>query len=279
MTKQIEAEGGELVLRNKNGSVAIIPARHRQEVLDMLKGGCSKCLDDYISKLPKMADVAKDGTVIPDKEPKELSEITIRGKKYPKGTIVTNNPNDSRIKAYKDSLDTYNFATDWMDKADNLIGKTIPFNREDENNIWSNTVYGRVDDKGALHDNLKPIGKSRFTLNDTNPPYEKNGIVVKGAKSTGDSITIADIPIYKKPTQPVIYQAFVNRMLPKGLPTSTKPTLKTLTVPDRIEKDSKTGKEYKGIDVTHYTDALGRYTAKLNLSTTPGIRGRISTNN
>jgi hypothetical protein len=56
MAKQIEAEGGELILRNKNGSVAIIPARHRQEVLDMLKDGCTNCLNDYISKLPKMKD-------------------------------------------------------------------------------------------------------------------------------------------------------------------------------------------------------------------------------
>jgi len=67
MAKQIEAEGGELVLRNKNGSVAIIPARHRAEVLGMLKDGCTNCLNDYISKLPKMSDYAEQGGI---KKPK-----------------------------------------------------------------------------------------------------------------------------------------------------------------------------------------------------------------
>lgn len=33
---------------------------------------------------------------------------TIRGKQYPKGTIVTNNPNDPRLRAYKDSLLIHN---------------------------------------------------------------------------------------------------------------------------------------------------------------------------
>ena len=69
MEKRIEAEGGELILRNKNGSVAIIPAKHRQEVLGMLKDGCTNCINDYISKLPKHTDIAKEGTQIPSTTP------------------------------------------------------------------------------------------------------------------------------------------------------------------------------------------------------------------
>jgi len=88
MAKQIEAEGGELVLRNKNGSVAIIPARHRQEVLGMLKDGCNNCLNDYISKLPKMANVAKDGTIVTDPPTKVPT-------KSPDGEII-----HERKKAY-----------------------------------------------------------------------------------------------------------------------------------------------------------------------------------
>lgn len=87
MTKNIEAEGGELILRNKNGSVAIIPAKYRQEALDMIKDGCTNCLNDMISKLPRMKDYAKDGTVVPDKIPTELESVTIRGKKYPADSL------------------------------------------------------------------------------------------------------------------------------------------------------------------------------------------------
>jgi len=64
MGTKVEAEGGELILRNDKGDIAIIPANHRQEVLDMIKDGCDNCLDDYIRRLPKKSDYAEDGTVI-----------------------------------------------------------------------------------------------------------------------------------------------------------------------------------------------------------------------
>lgn len=59
MDKHIEAEGGELVLRNSNNDVAIIPAKYRQEVLDMIKDGCKDCLNNLINKLPRMKDYPK----------------------------------------------------------------------------------------------------------------------------------------------------------------------------------------------------------------------------
>ena len=38
MKKQnIEVEGGELLIQSKEGHYAIIPAKHRQEVMDMVK--------------------------------------------------------------------------------------------------------------------------------------------------------------------------------------------------------------------------------------------------
>ena len=38
MNKQIvEAEGSELILKNKSGDHVIIPKKYRQEVLDMIK--------------------------------------------------------------------------------------------------------------------------------------------------------------------------------------------------------------------------------------------------
>ena len=165
-----------------------------------------------------------------------ISGPTIRGKQYPKGTIVTNDRNDPRLISYQDSVRLYN-------EANSLPDIFKPGDPE----------LRRVFDLWA----------GRGT--EINPVDIRN-------RDTGGY----PIPVFKKPTQPVIYQPFVNGMTPKGLPAPTQPTSQMLNMPDRIEMDSRKGTEYKGINISHYTDGLGRYTAKLNLSTTPGIRGRIS---
>jgi len=65
MNKQnIEVEGGELLLMSKEGHYAIIPAKHRQKVTDMLKEGCNDCINSYIQTLPKDSDYAEDGTLV-----------------------------------------------------------------------------------------------------------------------------------------------------------------------------------------------------------------------
>lgn len=129
MTKQIEAEGGELVLRNKNGSVAIIPARHRQEVLDMLKSGCTNCLNDYISKLPKMKDVAKDGTLIDD-PPKKLPTLPT----YYQSDMASDNTNvildDERLE--KERLDKEAELRNAWRKP---VGTNVPYTEKLVNNV------------------------------------------------------------------------------------------------------------------------------------------------
>jgi hypothetical protein len=60
---EVEAENGELVLRNSNGDVSIIPAKYKLEVQDMIKNGCHKCIDDLVSKLPKSPDKAPTGGI------------------------------------------------------------------------------------------------------------------------------------------------------------------------------------------------------------------------
>ena len=67
MKKQnIEVEGGELLIQSKEGHYAIIPAKHRQEVMDMVKDGCDDCINEYIKTLPKDSDYAPDGSLLPD---------------------------------------------------------------------------------------------------------------------------------------------------------------------------------------------------------------------
>ena len=67
MKKQnIEVEGGEILLESKEGHYAIIPAKHRQEVMDMVKDGCDDCINNYIQTLPKESDYAPDGSLLPE---------------------------------------------------------------------------------------------------------------------------------------------------------------------------------------------------------------------
>jgi len=52
----VEAEGGELILKNSYGQIAIIPKKDRKLIQKYLKEGCHTCIDEYVSKLPKVTD-------------------------------------------------------------------------------------------------------------------------------------------------------------------------------------------------------------------------------
>lgn len=75
MKKQnIEVEGGELLIMSKEGHYAVIPAKHRQEVMDMVKDGCDDCINSYIQTLPKDSDYAQNGSIYPP-EYKAMSKV------------------------------------------------------------------------------------------------------------------------------------------------------------------------------------------------------------
>ncbi len=72
----IEAEGNELILKNKAGDYVIIPKKYRLEVQDMIKENCHSCIDKLVETLPVMEDYAQDGSLYseyltPDSPPKK----------------------------------------------------------------------------------------------------------------------------------------------------------------------------------------------------------------
>lgn len=80
MKKQnIEVEGGELLLMSDEGHYAIIPAKHRQEVMDMVKENCDNCINNYIQTLPKGSDYAEDGSLYPEEAVNSNTPIKIKG--------------------------------------------------------------------------------------------------------------------------------------------------------------------------------------------------------
>lgn len=79
----IEAEGNELILKNKAGDYVIIPKKYRTEVQDMIKENCHDCIDKLVETLPVMEDYAQDGSLYPEEpsinpnNPIKLPEVTI----------------------------------------------------------------------------------------------------------------------------------------------------------------------------------------------------------
>ena len=64
----IEAEGSELILRNKVGDYVIIPKKHRTDVLSMIDENQHERIDALVETLPVMEDYADDGSLIPRKQ-------------------------------------------------------------------------------------------------------------------------------------------------------------------------------------------------------------------
>lgn len=71
----VEVEGGELLIQSKEGHYAVIPAKERQGVINMVNENCDDCINKYIQTLPKEADYAEDGSLISGDNKKLLNYI------------------------------------------------------------------------------------------------------------------------------------------------------------------------------------------------------------
>jgi len=70
---KVEVQGGEIALRNSHGDIVIIPRGKVAHIKSLIKSGCNECVDGEVSRLPKAASIAQDGSVIqnqPDPENK-----------------------------------------------------------------------------------------------------------------------------------------------------------------------------------------------------------------
>lgn len=65
---KVEAEGGELVLRNNFGDYAIIPKDSRDKVKKLIEEECWSCIDDFVKDLPTYNDYAQEGSLYPNLE-------------------------------------------------------------------------------------------------------------------------------------------------------------------------------------------------------------------
>lgn len=64
MKNIITAEGNELLLRDENNNIAIIPKKLRKIVLNHLKAGRQQAIKAIIKRLPSLKNKAGDGGVV-----------------------------------------------------------------------------------------------------------------------------------------------------------------------------------------------------------------------
>lgn len=93
MSTKVEAQGGELVIRNTHGDVVIIPRNKRREALGYLAKGDHRSIDAIAMKLPKASDYAMSGAVYD-------------GGEDPNDKIVKVNQNNE-VKEYNTSSQEY----------------------------------------------------------------------------------------------------------------------------------------------------------------------------
>lgn len=62
----LEAEGGEIVIRNSNGDYAVIPKNKVAHVNKLIEDDCHGCIDEFVATLPSMEDYAQEGTIVGD---------------------------------------------------------------------------------------------------------------------------------------------------------------------------------------------------------------------
>jgi hypothetical protein len=74
-TINVEAEGSELILKNKLGDIVIIPKKDRTKIQKYISSGCHDCIDKYIDRLPTAAEYANDGSRFPRKGGNVITEI------------------------------------------------------------------------------------------------------------------------------------------------------------------------------------------------------------
>lgn len=70
-TINIEAEGGELIIKNDKGDIAIIPQHKRNDVISMIQEEKYEDINDIVNSLPKTEDYSLNNKVSIEDEKKQ----------------------------------------------------------------------------------------------------------------------------------------------------------------------------------------------------------------
>lgn len=167
----IEAEGNELVLKNKAGDYVIIPKKYRTEVQDMIKDGCHGCIDSLVETLPVMEDYAEDGSLYPE-EPVINPNSPI---KLPEVIVEAEAPTYIRYKQAWEKENPFDIDRYVEDRFNNPVGREA-ISRINER-AWRETLkqeglkkrQSELDEAtkmGLLYQRFNPQGKDDISIAD-----------------------------------------------------------------------------------------------------------------
>jgi LysM repeat protein len=117
-TTKIEAQGGEIVIRNNFDDVAIIPRNLVKKYQAYMKAGCDECIDELVASLPAMSQYAADGTIIPVGS--KQTEVSVNP--IPLAPISLTTPNNTYNAGQKSSVAPNTASPYIIQKGDTLSG-------------------------------------------------------------------------------------------------------------------------------------------------------------
>ena len=207
MKKQnIEVEGGELLIQSKEGHYAVIPSKHRREVMDMVNDGCDDCINAFIQTLPQESDYAEDGglyTKQPDidelpsnfkgskEHPIELDEVEIKAKKQYDYQGCVSGMCNSLAEKNKQNISTFRSLNNMYGDSWEIINNTYGQNVDYSNpaNLKENDIVNLTrnefsfDKKKGIPTSNQHVGYISKIVDGI--PYVKHYISNVGVKSDG----------------------------------------------------------------------------------------------
>lgn len=171
MAKEVEAEGGELVIKSQEGHFAIIPAKHKAEVLDMLRNGCDGCINKYIQTLPEDSDYAEDGSLLKDEKgtKKDTVPVSVSDPRYLQfqkdSEVDTQLQDKARLNYYNSLLSQSLKAKD--PKSFENVTKDVP------NTIKLRVEYADEAAKNGYNNSLTTDEMQKILGNDNYSDYNK----------------------------------------------------------------------------------------------------------
>ena len=126
----IEAEDGEFILKNSKGDIAIIPAKDKDKIQKYITDGNNNAVDEYVSRLPKYENYAKDGTTIPT----SIFD-------YDATNITQDEFKDSRMPFYKEGKQIYPIIETSYVKSHPEKYKLLEDQLVDDNHVYPRIFY------------------------------------------------------------------------------------------------------------------------------------------
>lgn len=218
---ELEAEGGEIVIRNTNGDYAVVPKNKVEHINKLLSDGCHGCIDEFVATLPTMADYAQNGSVVGDPlttssvatPPPPIQSATLsnisdweadynrRRSEYQNNPLNKGVPtlggnwrmpsNEERLNLikYYESLPTNTLRNDQLEEYQSLLNNTyFVENKPDQSGTFSRYIYAPTDIR-------KTYPTAPATPTNTNPTNTvPNNMLNQGQKRLTFEVVKSDNP-------------------------------------------------------------------------------------